>query len=342
MKISAMSTLSVASAMQLTVANTQKDIVKLQRESVTGTFYDVGIELGVSTSQSLNFSRDSARLQALVDSNALAEERMDNSQLAMEQMSASAQNILDTFVGISGSGDSTSITVASNTALGELQNFMGYANTAVKGEYLFSGINTDAQTLSNTFVEDLQSDFDTAFSNYQTANGITDVTTMTATQMTDFLDDYTANFDWASWTNASDSAMSSRINTAETVDSSVSINKDGFKNLVLAAVIGAQLGDEQLPSATRAAVTARVTSLSGAAVSGVDNSRSQLGLSQSRVEKANDSMKAQKTIIDTQLSNLVGVDKYEASTKLTTLMTQIETSYSITARIQQLSLVNFL
>lgn len=328
--------------MQLTVANSQKEAVRLQKEATTGTYYDVGVQLGVNTSQSLNFSRDSARLQALVDANALAEERMDNSQLAMKQMSASAQNILNTFIGISGSGDSTSITVAANAALGELENFVGYANTAVKGEYLFSGINTDAQTLSNSFITDVTADFDTKFSAFTAANGITDIKQMTVTQMDDFLNDYTANFDWSSWTNASDTAMTSRINTAETIESSVSVNKDGFKNLVLSAVIGAQLGDKDLGTATRASVTARVTSLSGAAVSGIDNSRSQLGLSQSRVEKANTSMTAQKAIIDTQLSNLVGVDKYEASTKLTALLTQIETSYSITARIQQLSLVNYL
>jgi flagellar hook-associated protein 3 FlgL len=47
-------------------------------------------------------------------------------------------------------------------------------------------------------------------------------------------------------------------------------------------------------------------------------------------------------IINTQLTDLVGVDTYEASVRLNTLLTQVETSYTITSKIQDLSLVNFL
>lgn len=342
MKTSTISSLSISNAMQLTVQNAQKEMVQLQQEAVSGTYYDVGVSLGVNTSQSLNFSRESDRLKALIDANALAEQRMDTSQLAMTQMSKSAQNVLNTFVSVTSSSDSTSNTVAANTAKAELEAFVGYANTTVNGEFVFSGINTDAQPLASTFVDDVTADFNTQLSTYLSANSIASVSDMSATDMQTFLNGYTSTFDWSSWTNASDTEMSSRISTTETVKTSTSLNDDGFKNFVMAAVIGSQLGASSLDNATRAAVTSTVTSLAGAGVSGVDSSRSQLGLSQSRVENANTSMDAQKTIIDTQLTNLIGIDKYAASTRLTTLLTQVETSYKITSRIQNLSLVNYL
>ncbi|HET7412807.1 MAG TPA: flagellin, partial [Pararhizobium sp.] len=74
----------------------------------------------------------------------------------------------------------------------------------------------------------------------------------------------------------------------------------------------------------------------------IDGDRSQLGVAQARVKKANTALKNQTDIINTQIAGLTSVDKTEAITRVNTLMTQIEASYNLTARIQQLSLVNYL
>ena len=348
MKTTPISSLSISNAMQLTVSNAQTEISKLQKEAVTGTYADVGLELGTRTSTNLDYTRESSRLQSIVDSNALAEQRMDASQLALQNMSSSAQTLLNSVIALSGNTDASSLSVAATTAKSVLENFTSYSNTAVNGEYLFSGINTDAQTLDDTFIPDITADFNTAFSDYMTSNGIGSPADMTASDMSTFLSDYQDSFNWSDWNNASVDAdgagtvMSSRISTSETVSTSTSANSDGFKSLVLAGVISSQLVDRGLSSSALAVVNDTTTSLAGAAISGVDTQRAKIGLSQERVEKANTYMSAQKTIIDTQLTNLIGVDTYEASTRLTTLLNQVETSYTITSKIQGLSLVNFL
>ncbi|NTE85400.1 flagellar hook-associated family protein [Agrobacterium rubi] len=343
MKTTPISSLSISTAMQLTVSNAQTEITKLQKEAVTGTYSDVGLELGTRTSTSLDYTRESGRLQSIMDANALAEQRMDASQLAMENMSSSAQSLLNSVIALSGNTDASSLSVAQTTAKSTLENFASYSNTAVNGEYLFSGINTDAQTLSDSFIDDISADFKTAFDTQ-----FPDPSAVTADDMKAFLADYQDNFDWSAWNNASVDAagegtvMSSRISTSETVSTSASANSDGFKSLVLASVISSQLVNSGLNSSALAVVNDTTTSLAGAAISGIDTQRAKIGLSQERVEKANTYMSSQKTIIDTQLTNLVGVDTYEASTRLTTLLNQVETSYSITSKIQGLSLVNFL
>lgn len=342
MKTSTISSLSVSNAIQLVVSTAQKEVVKLENESVTGTYYDIGLELGAKTSQSLNFSRESTRLKAIVDSNALAEQRMETLQLSMEQMTKSAQGILNTFTGVTGASDGTSTTVAAQQALTALEDFAGQAVTAINGEYIFSGINTDAQPISATFVTDLTADFNTKLNAFLAGPPAKTIETMSGGDVDDFVASYKAGFDWSSWTNASDTVMSSRISTTETVKTSTSLNGDGFKDFVLSALIGSQLAKEGMQTDALARVKHHVVETSGLAVSGVNAERSQLGLSQARVESANETLQAQKTIIDTQFSNLVSVDPYEAKVRLTTLMTQLETSYTITAKIQQLSLVNFL
>jgi flagellar hook-associated protein 3 FlgL len=53
-------------------------------------------------------------------------------------------------------------------------------------------------------------------------------------------------------------------------------------------------------------------------------------------------MSAQIDIINSQIDNLEQVDPFEAATRVTTLMTQLETAYSLTARVQRLTILNYL
>jgi flagellar hook-associated protein 3 FlgL len=53
-------------------------------------------------------------------------------------------------------------------------------------------------------------------------------------------------------------------------------------------------------------------------------------------------MEAQISILTTQINNLEVVDPFDASLRVTTLATQLETAYALTARLQNLRLVNYL
>ena len=70
--------------------------------------------------------------------------------------------------------------------------------------------------------------------------------------------------------------------------------------------------------------------------------QAKLGLTENKVSSATDRIKSQVDLFQRNLIDLEGVDPYEASTRITSLLSQIETSYALTARMQQLSLVNFL
>ncbi len=342
MKTTSISSLSISKAMQLTNSKSMAEVTKLQEEAVSGIYEDIGFELGTRTSTNLDYAREISRLQSMIDSNALAEERMSSSQLALDNMGTSAQSLLNSVTALSGNSDTTSLKVAADKAVATLENFVSYANSAVNGEYLFSGTKTDTQTLDDTFISDVTTDFNTAFSTFMTTNGITAVADVTAVQMNQFLADYEASFNWASWTNASSTTMTTGISASESVSTSVSANSDGFKALVLATVVSSQLVNAGLNNNALAAVNTATTLYAGEAISGLNAERSRLGLSQERVEKANTYMGEQKSIISTQLTSLIGVDTEEASVRLTTLLTQIETSYKITSKILDMSLVNYL
>lgn len=350
MKTSNVSNLAIQNAMRLTIQQSQNQLVEAQTEVTTGKYADVGAELGADTAVALDLNRDVLRLQSLIDTNSIAEQRLEASEEAMNQMAASGQNMMDALVALSGSQDSTSLAVATRSISDALDSFTSMANTSVNGEYLFSGINTDVQPLDNYLDtgSPAKAAFDAEFLTYfgfsQTDPGTAGIT---AAQMDDFLTNVVepmfSGADWTTnWSNATDESMTSRISKTEVVETSTSINADGMRNFAMAAVVSIELLGLDLQGDVRKVVSDKAIAYTGIAVTGINEERTQLGLSQDRVTRANESLAVQKDIIENNLSDLVGVDAYEASTRVNNLLSLVETSYTLTSRIQQLSLVNFL
>jgi flagellar hook-associated protein 3 FlgL len=110
--------------------------------------------------------------------------------------------------------------------------------------------------------------------------------------------------------------------------------------MAMAAVVSIELLHLPFGSATRQVVSNAAIGYMGKAINGIDEERTQLGLSENRVSLANNTLQAQVDIVNTNLDSLEGVDVYAASTKITNLTNEMEVSYNLTARLSQLSLVN--
>ncbi|MCM2452725.1 flagellar hook-associated family protein [Agrobacterium vitis] len=355
MKTSSISSLTIQNAMRLTISDAQKQMSDAQTEVTTGKYADVGTELGAKTSSAVDLNRDSLRLQSLMDTNSIVSTRLDASQTALDTIASAATTMQSTLVGLGTSTDSTTLDSAQKTMKSAMDSFIDAANTSVNGEYLFSGINTDVKPITDYYYidddgneTDAKQNFDNLFSGYFGMSPDDDgVSGISADQMDDFMENVLEpSFDGADWTDnwsaATDETMTSRISKNEVIQSSSSANSDGFRYTGLDSVIGSEMLNGNYSTETRNAMISKAIEYSGLAVSGINDERTQLGLSQERVTNANDSLTSQKDIIENQLSNLTGVDAYEASTRLNNLQSLVETSYTLTARLQKLSLVDYL
>lgn len=349
MKTSTVSSLSIQNAMRLTIMQAQNELLKSQQEVTTGKYYDVGTELGSRTSMSLDLSRESMRLQALIETNAIAKQRLESAQEAMNQMATSAQSMMNGLVVVSGTADSNNLEVARKTASDSFDNFLAMANMSVSGEYLFSGINTDVEPLTgaDVFMQDFEATF-TAYFGFASTDTV-QTKSINAAQMEDFISNaiepmFTgAGTAWdTTWSSASSDVMMSRVSTSETIPTSTSANSAGMRNFALASVVSMGLLTLKLESNVLNVVTKKAVDYTGKAISGVDAQRTQLGLSQERLEKANASLEIQQDIIETNFNSMIEVDVYEASTRVNNLLSLVEASYTLTSKIQQLSLVNYL
>jgi len=350
MKTSFVSNLAMQNAMRLTIGRGQNEIQKLNTEIVTGRYADIGLALGAKTSNSVSLNNDVAQLNGILDSNALVTQRLAASQAALDMMSDSAQQMLEAFIAVNGSDDANRLLIAQRDVETALGAYTIAGNTSSNGEYLFSGINSNTKPLEDYLAPGSapKAAFDATFLGYfgftqddPAAAGIT------VPQMDDFitnvLEPAFSGAAWnTDWSNASDTNMTSRILKNEVVESNTNANSEGMRNFALAAVIGVELLNSPISAEVRTAVNASAIKYAGSAVTGIDNQRSELGVSQNRITKANTALESQLRIITLHLGDVEGVDPYEASTRMNSLLAQVEASYTLTSRIQQMSLMNYL
>ena len=348
MKSTFVSTSAVSQAMRYQLLRAQSELTQAQKEVSTGRHADLGLALGSRTGQSVSFERDLERLKGIVDTNGLASARLSSTQDALGQISASAQSFLSTLT-TSVSGDaSKSLTLTD--AKGTLQSLTAILNSSYNGEHLFAGINTDVEPV-NDFTNPASPNktaFDAGFLSFfgftQNAPAAANIT---AAQMNNFMDTVVEpqflGAGWqGNWSNATDQGIESRVALNETVQTSVSANDQGIRKLAMAAASVAAMFDSNVGESARNALLTRTVGLVGEAMADIANLRSQTGIVENRVKNASDRLNMQVNLFEKNILQLESVDPYEASTRVSSLLTQIETSYALTARIQQLSLVKYL
>lgn len=340
--------------MRQTIRQAQTELLRAQQEVSTGHFYDIGAELGSKTSTVIDLNRESIRLTSMVSNNSIATQRLSASQEALTQIASAAEDMNNALITISGSSNSDTINTTVMTVQNSLSTMISMANQSANGEFLFAGINTDVQPIADyNATSAAKTAFDAAFTGYfgfaptDTANTATITASGAAPSMEDFissvLEPMYSGADWnTDWSSATDQVMTSRITQSETVSTSASANANGFRYFALAAVVTQELMTIGAPAnAVTVAIKAAID-YTGRAITGVNSTRSQLGLSENRIEKADASLNVQIDIIETSLSSKIEVDAYEASTRVNSLLSMVEASYTLTSKIQALSLVNYL
>lgn len=348
MKASFVSSYAISNAMRYQIMRMQTDLVKGQKELSTGAVADPGLALGARTGQLVSLNRDLERLNGIIDSNALVKSRLTATQDALSQITTAAQTLLGTLTA-SSSGDS-STTVTLTDAQSTLNALTSILNTSLNGEHLFAGINTDVKPLNdfNAAGSPNRAAFDAAFqTHFGFAQSDPAAAGITKAQMDTFLtavvEPQFMGAGWqASWSSATDQKIVSRIALNETAETSVSANNDGVRKLAMAAATIAALLTSEMSDEAKKAIVDRTLGQVGEAIAIIGTEQSKAGIAENRVKNASDRIAMQIDLFERNVLDMEGVDPYEVSNRVTALLAQIEKSYALTARIQQLSLLKFI
>ncbi len=348
MKTTFISTYAIGEAVRSHIMRSQSRLADAQQELSTGVHADVGVKIGGQYASLTYLRQQHEEMITLDRSNSVLSTKLGVTQDALESMVTGAQDFVAEVLGAQGTGSQAVIQKQAGSRITALNDLV---NSSFDGAYLFSGTNS-GQAPMNDFFSDPPSAARTAVETaFITEFGFPPddpaVESISDTAMTTFLEGaFSDLFDdpaWGTnWSNASDNIASVRISNTEKVEAGVSANEDAFRLLTSVYVAASELGTALQNSTTFDALTTWISERTGSAVKEVSVVQARVGTVEQRIGDAIDRSEIQRDVLKIRIDEIQGVDPFEATARVTSLLTQIETSYAVTARIQQLSILNYL
>ncbi len=316
---------------------------------ISGRFADVGLEVGFKAGQSLSLRQEHTRLKTIIDTNSLVSSRLETTQSSLQNIADAANAFLGQLLGSNNSD--LNATVVQEQAKSNLKAFINTMNTSFNEGYLFAGVNTDVKPLTDYYATPTPANQQAVANAFLADFGITQsdpaVPNITGPAMQTFLDTTFSNLfadpAWTTdWSSASNQNVRNRISTNDLIETSVNANEDAFRKLAKVYTMVADLGTQDLGQEAFETVVNQAVKDISSAIQDLTDLQTGMGIAQQRVANSNERMGIQVDILTTQVNAIEGVDPNEAATRVNELLTQIETSYALTARIMGLSILNYL
>lgn len=349
------STLSFNTSTRTSLVRLQTQLSDAQQELNTGKHADVGRTLGRLTGSAISARAQESSFIEQQTSNKLVTTRVENIEASLTSIRESAESLANNLIGISVATDFDTII---DQAKSGLQTLTGSLNAASGGQYLFGGTNTDVAPIADYDGSPAKNAAATSFSDFLTATGTTaatvkpeDLRLYLTTGYADPLDpakthkyaDLFTEAAWSqNWSSSTADTIQSRISKTETLASSASANEAAYRDIASAYTMLTDLGLETLGDSARDVVTSVAREQLTTASRDVVNINAAIGTRLQRIDAANTELKRQQDIMEDTVSTLEDVDITETSLKINALKTQLEAAYTVSGRLQNLSLLNYL
>lgn len=342
------SSAALHASMRSSILSSQQQLADAQKEISSGTYADLGLTLGSTSGQLLGLTAQANRLSAYTTGNNLAATRLTSTATVL----TSLQSTADTFMKMlttdsTGGGSSTGLP---GSAADNLRALVAGLNTTVDDQAIFGGLNTEtspiaaygATSASKTAVDNaFQSTF--GFSQTDPAASSITVDQMSSFLTTTFANLYSPASYAANWSTATDATQSTEVTPGQTVTSSVSANESAMRQLAEAYTMVSEFTGAQSPlsAATQQAVMKTAIAVTSLGMSGLTDVQATVGGQQNVIKSATTLISAQSTMLAERTSELHDSDAYALNTKISSLQTQIQASFELTAALKKLSLTDY-
>lgn len=319
------STLLASQGLSPEIKTIRERLETTSKETVTGRYEDMTHHLSGRISQAMlgqkaidDIEQQGVRLN-------IREGRLELTQRSLEVVQTSVSGLSARMQAAMASEDTTSKNATARDSKAALNETFSALNARYGERYLFSG--DAATTPPFASVDDLLSDI------RQIAVTATDEADF-ATQLDTYFNSPTGG--WRTNIYAGTDTASDPDSIPGTNDSIIQI----VSGLAVMALSGA---DESLPLFNGASdpVFAAAQSVANGQTT-LTNLRASVGLSQAQVETEKESLGIEKTVLTAAFNELTARDQYEAASELKNLESSLEAAYTLTSRLSNLTLLNFL
>ncbi len=311
------------------------DLNSLTQELASGKKSDVGRSLSGDFRLLGEFERGLKVLNGY--GLAIADARIfsDTVQSALDQMQTLSGDLGNTLLLSASAGLATPINGAIDEATQEFGSIVSALNVDVAGRALFAGAATDGPAVAAP--EIMLAELSSALSGAVTIDEI--VATVDNWFMTPG-----GGFETSGYLGSATSLAPFRLGENDAVQHRLRADSTELRALLRDTALAALAGDSGL--ALDLTEKAQLMQEAGAGLlagqSGLTRIRSDLGYVQERVSAAEAQLGAQRSSLEISRNAVVLADPFETATRLEAAQVQLETLYTVTARMSRLSLVEYM
>lgn len=349
MKADTISSLVGREILRTAMARNQTSLADAIKEFSTGRHADVGKALGGRVGGVLDMRHIVGDLTGLTNTNGVVKQRLDLIQSSFAVMRDLGEKFSESTIGVHKTGADRGLLVEDAKArMGTLTDVL---RTSTNGVYSFSGLNVSEPPIENYLSEPPSAARTAVIATFTAAFGFPpddpQAATITPAQMTAYIDGpFAALFEEPQWSanfsQASDEVMRDRISHHEEINSSATVNDRGIRQLFFSLTLAIDGGAEYLTDDTFEVLAGRIANTASEGGHNVAAAQARVGVAEERLAQASERIDLERQALELRIGELEGVDAYEVADRLSLLMTRIEASYSVTARMQQLTLLNYL
>jgi len=325
-----------------TNADLQSQLATAERELATGLKSDMYKSLGTSGSEPLALTAAQKRDAAQLSANQLMGHRIDTMSGTLGAMRETVQSTLEIAVTNAKPGGGTASGIQTS-ARAALEQILAQSNVTLSGTSLFAGAASTEAAL-NTWNKPVDG---TGQSPADVVNDIIDNGLATAADAQARIAELDAlfdtGFDAVFFGGAPGTARQSvSIGDGETLDWGVQANDPAFRDTLQGLVMLASVDANSMSAEVFDVWMGKATQTLSTGMDGLLAAQTSLDTNSARIDAAKTRMEDRALVFNERLVDLVGVDSYEAATRITALETQIQSSYAVSASLSQLSFLNFM
>jgi flagellar hook-associated protein 3 FlgL len=330
---------------RLSIAEGQKQLAEAQREATTGRHADAGLTLGSRIGSTLTLRLELDAVTSDMERAKQASLRAGVTQASFSTLTQLAKDFQSMLGGARTAHDG--MRLAGQTARVSLDALQTTLSTTYDGQYIFGGLMTESVPLTPYASGPRQAVIDAFTASFGFPPSDPAASALSASNIEGFLDgafsDLFSDAQWSStWSPASGEGPVFRLSSGSAIDLQASANAAFARSMAQAFVMVETLGEGSIGRDAFQFVADRALARISEAQLQIGMEQARIGTAESRLKLASQSLEASKGKLQTAVQALEGVDAYEAATRVNLLMTQLESSYALTGRINKLSLLSYI
>ncbi|MDC0116174.1 flagellin [Octadecabacter sp.] len=317
------------------IADLKTDLGTLVEELTTGEVSDLTAHLGAGQTQLVGIDRQLAMLAQFSQSNVETGQILSTMQLALANIEDHRASSSSSLLTINSTSSTSQIEIAALAARAGFESTIQSLNLRSNDRSMFGGNDLDSNPLASA---------DEIFTALTLAtSGLTEAEDISAA-IDDWFTSPGGGFDTVGYQGDSNGFLERPLSTGQSVEIGIRANDDALRDTLKAFAIAAIAGDVDSELAIETRRTLQVKSGEDllSVASPLAGLQGRLGYIESQVEEASTRNASLETSFGIARNTLVSADPFETATRLQEVQLQLETQYSLTARLSRLSLTEYL